>query len=210
MAGERCFVSISLLTAFHQIHVMNTIVPKTFFLCVIAFAGMKAGNSTPLHNNAKYQSLCKQPDYCVEQISFVKQGRPDSTAEEKLLKMLADELNSIGIEISKVDLDAISDALTRGGQGAMALASMISTQIAKLKISPTYNGSPPATKTNATLPDVHIDDLVKNCKKNKNAKLALTQIIVPKLILLQEKNKKDKKKGNTSFDTPPYKNAPAN
>lgn len=169
---------------------MNTIAAKTFFLVAIAITAMKAGNGYPPDNNVKPGNDFKEHTCGIHQFLIVKQGRPDSTAEEKLAKRLADELNSIGVEVNKKEVDALAGAMTKDGQGAVAFAMMISTQIAKLKISQPDNGGPSSKKTNATLKDVHIDSILQNCKKDKNAKLALTQIIVPKLILLKEKNKK--------------------
>lgn len=167
---------------------MKNLAFRIFFLCLLTFSCLTPCYCITVNTQIKQNNEFEKQASGIAQISWMKQNRPDSTAEEKMAKRLADELNSMGIEIKEGELNAIADAITKGGKGAMALAMMIVTEIAKVKSVPTNNGSSTANETYTKLPEKYLDDILRNCKTKKNAKLALSQFLVPKLVLQKEKN----------------------
>ena len=74
----------------------------------------------------------------------------DQSAHEKALAdLLAAELRAAGIPISSADLNELVDAMAKGGQGAVALATSILQSIAQIKAEPSSQGSPGATDPTA-------------------------------------------------------------
>lgn len=171
---------------------MNSIVPKIFLLCAIGFAGMAPDNSQPADRKVKQRPDAIQQTFAVKQISSQKLSQPDSTDEELLARRLADELNNIGIEMNQKDIDSLVQAMSKGGKSAMALAQYLIATIAEQKREPPNDETTPARKPAATLSDQQVNAILQNCKNGKNVNLALTQFLVPRLILLKEENKKNK------------------
>lgn len=172
---------------------MNSIGLKVIFLCLATFTGKAPCKSEPIPISEKNSTELKQQFFAGVQISLPEQQQADSTEEEMLTKKLLNELSNSGVELKEEETEAIADAITKGGQGAMALATMITMQIAKLEGKLAEIGKTPTKITQATISDKYIDDILRNCRKRKYVNLALTQILVPKLLLLKEKKRKNPK-----------------
>ncbi len=171
---------------------MTSIVLKIFLIYAIGFAGMTPDNSQSADSKVKKRPAVIQQTFTVKQILSQKWSQPDSTGEELQAKRLADELNNIGIEMNEKDINSLVQAMSKGGRSAMALAQYLIITIAEQKIEPPNDRTTPAIKPAATLTDQQMNAILQNCKNDKNVNLALSQYLVPRLILLKEKNKKNK------------------
>lgn len=140
----------------------------------------------------KKDSLGKTPAKSTPAIIKNQPAAQASDSASALAAQLADELKSVGMPVNDKDLDAIANAITGGGAGAMSLAINLVTLIGELKIQNTNPGAPTAQRSTNKLTGSNIDKILQQLKLNKNKSLALSKFLTPRLIKLKQEEDKDK------------------
>jgi hypothetical protein len=117
------------------------------------------------------------------------QDTNQSDSASRLADQLADELKSIGVQVSDKELQSIADAITKGGSAASNLAIYIMTQVAELKIQNTNPSEPAVQRSTNKLTRANVDKLLQQLKSNKNKNLDLAKFLSPRLVKLKEEDK---------------------
>lgn len=111
------------------------------------------------------------------------QGQNNSSSSDlELVKLLAAELKNAGIPMSSNDLNDLVNAITKGGQGAMAVAMMITAEIAEIKLEQPNQGNTNSTTAKVTLSDTQLNEMIKKISKGKDSTLGISQFLKTKLI----------------------------
>lgn len=117
------------------------------------------------------------------------QDANQSDSASHLADQLADELKSIGVQVSDKELQSIVNAIAKGGSAASNLAIYIMTQVAELKIQNTNPSEPAVQRSTNKLTHANVDKLLQQLKWNKNKNLDLTKFLSPRLVKLKEEDK---------------------
>jgi len=110
------------------------------------------------------------------------QGQNNSSSPDlEMAKKLAAELNNAGIQMSSNELNDLANAITKGGQGAIAVATMISAEIAKIKFKEPSEGNANSTTAKVKLSDKQLNEMIKKISTGKDSTLGISQFLKTKL-----------------------------
>ena len=103
------------------------------------------------------------------------QGQNNSSSPDlEMAKKLAAELNNAGIQMSSNELNDLA-------QGAMAVATMISAEIAKIKYKEPSEGNANSTTAKVKLSDKQLNEMIKKISTGKDSTLGISQFLKTKL-----------------------------
>ena len=99
--------------------------------------------------------------------------------EQELAKKLADELKKVGVKTNENELKEITDAITKGGPAATAIALMIISNIGEIEINrqPLEN----AAKKKTEVSEKEFQELVRSAGIGKDTSLWISQYLRLKL-----------------------------
>ena len=83
--------------------------------------------------------------------------------------------------MSSNELNDLANAITKGGQGAIAVATMISAEIAKIKFKEPSEGNANSTTAKVKLSDKQLNEMIKKISTGKDSTLGISQFLKTKL-----------------------------
>lgn len=105
----------------------------------------------------------------------------EEAARAAMAEKLANELKNIGVSLSQDDLTAIQNAMTSGGQAAMALARLINISITEIKENPDFKENDAAANSSGTFTKKQANALLAKLKLSRADSLELARFLKPRI-----------------------------